>query len=68
MVYQKISMKELNRWVRKGNARLFSFPGATSKLLFHYLDVNKDHINDRVILHIGINDILNDTSILNIER
>ena len=61
-------MKELNRWVRKRNARLFSFPGATSKLLFHYLDVNKDHINDRVILHIGINDILNDTSILNIER
>ena len=61
-------MKELNRWVRKGNARLFRFPGATSKRLFHYLNVNKDHINDRVILHIGINDIRNDTSILNIER
>ena len=36
------------------------FPGATSAQLLHYLDVNLDHTTDTVILHIGINDLLQD--------
>ena len=49
-------MKELDRWIRIGNPRLFSFLGATSKQLLHYLDVNLDPITDTVKLHIKIND------------
>ena len=36
------------------------FPGATSAQLLHYLDVNLDNTTDTVILHIGINDLLQD--------
>ena len=36
------------------------FPRATSAQLLHYLDVNLDHTTDTVILHIGIDDLLQD--------
>ena len=57
---RRIRVKERNRLIRNGNARLFSFPGATSNQLLHYLDTNLDRFTESVILHIGINDILND--------
>ena len=42
-----------------------SFPGATSRQLLHYLNVNLDSTTDTVLLHIGINDLLKDISIDN---
>ena len=61
-----IRIKELNHRIINGNARLHSFPEATSKQLLHYLDANLNNSRDTVQIHIGINDILN--SISNVNR
>ena len=47
------------------NAHMHSIPGATSHQLLHYLDVNLDKYTDTVVIHIGINDILNLVSNVN---
>ena len=62
-----IIFRELKRWIRNGNAILFSSPDTTLKQLLHDLEVNLDYITDTVFLKIGINDILIDTSTSNIE-
>ena len=46
----------MNQQIRTDNARMHSFPGATSHQLLHYLDVNLDKYT--VVIHIAINDIL----------
>ena len=61
-----IKVKELNEQIRHGHARVHSFPGATSKQLLHYLDVNIDDSTDTVLIHIGVNDILQ--SVSNMDR
>ena len=53
-----IRVKQFNQFAKIGNARIHSFPGATSRQLLHYLDVNLESTIDTVILHIGINDRL----------
>ena len=58
-----IRVKQFKQFVKTGNARIHSFPGATSRRLLHYLDVNLDSTTDTVILHTGISDLLNDISI-----
>ena len=60
-----IKIKQFNHFVKTGDARIHSFPGATSRQLLHYVGVNLDSTTDTVILHIGINDLLNDISIDN---
>ena len=55
-----IRLREFNQYVKSEKARMHCFPGATSAQLLHYLDVNLDHTTDTVILHIGINDLLQD--------
>ena len=48
------------------NARIHSFPGATSHQLLHYFDVNLDKHTDIIVTHIEINDIrLNSASNVN---
>ena len=58
-----ICMYEFNRFIKNSKAKMFSFPGASSHQMLHYLDV---HLEDRqintVVIHIGINDILRDSS------
>ena len=64
-----IRMHEFNRYVTNGNAKLLSFPGASSHQLLHYIDVHLDEeIPKAVILHIGVNDVLNDHSQSNIDN
>ena len=58
-----IKVKELNEQI---HAQVHSFPGATSKQLLHYLDVNIDDSTDTVFIHIGVNDILQ--SVSNMDR
>ena len=42
---------------------MFSFPGASSHQLFHYMDVHlRDQSIDTVIIHIGINNLLTNSS------
>ena len=60
-----IRIKQMNQQIKNGNARIHSFPGATSHQLLHYLDVNIDKYTDTVVIHIGINDILNSASNVN---
>ena len=55
----------MNQQIKNGNARIHSFPGATSHQLLHYLDVNLDKYTGTVVIHIGINDILNSASNVN---
>ena len=56
-----IRMYEFNRL--KSKAKMFSFPGASSHQMLHYLDI---HLEDRqintVVIHVGINDIIRDSS------
>ena len=48
------------------NARIHSFPGATSHQLLHYFDVNLDKHTNIIVTHIEINDIkLNSASNVN---
>ena len=63
-----IRIRQLNQFVKSGKARIHSFPGANSKQLLHYLDVNLDNKTDTVILHIGVNDLLQDISLDNFNK
>ena len=48
---------------------MMSFPGATSKEILHYLDVHLTNSSpDAVILHVGVNDLLEDNSKSKIEN
>ena len=50
-----------------GKAKLQCFPGATSNQLLHYLDVNlQDNNTESVILHVGVNNVLHDSTETNI--
>ena len=50
----------INSLVKKGYAKMKSFPGATSKELLHYMDPTlKDGIYNTAIMHVGVNDLLN---------
>ena len=49
-----IRIKQMNQQIKNGNARIHSFPGATSHQLLHYLDGNLDKYTDTVVNHIGI--------------
>ena len=60
-----IRIKQMKQQIKNGNARIHSFPGATSHQLLHYLDENLDKYTDTVVIHIGINDILNSASNVN---
>ena len=48
---------------------MVSFPGATSKEILHYLDIHLTNSSpDAVILHVGVNDLLEDNSKSKIEN
>ena len=50
--------------MRNGRTRFKHFPGALSKDLLHYIDPSREeHKLDAAIIHIGINDILYDSSL-----
>ena len=55
----------MNQQIKNGNVRIHSSPGATSYKLLHYLDVNLDKYTGAIVIHIGINDILNSASNVN---
>ena len=58
-----IQMHKFNRLIKNRQAKMFSFHGASSHQLLHYLDVHlRDQSIDTVIIHIGINDLLTNSS------
>ena len=62
-------MYNFNKALKNGEAKHLPFPGNTSKQLLQYLDVNlKMYTSETVVIHAGINDILNDKSQSNTEN
>ena len=58
-----IQIHKFNRLIKNLKAKMLNFPGASSHQLLHYLDVHlKDKSIDTVIIHIGINDLLTNSS------
>ena len=58
-----------NKALKNGKAKRLSFPGTTSKQLLQYLDINlKMYTPQTVLIHAGINDVLNDKSQSNTEN
>ena len=64
-----IRMYEFNSLLRNRKAKMLNFPGSSSKQMLHYIDVLlKDKFIDTVLLHVGVNDILNDNSQSNVDN
>ena len=60
-------MRDFNKFVTKGEAKLQYFPCATSNQLLHYLDINlQDNKTESVIFYVGINDVLQNIAETNI--
>ena len=58
-----IHIRELNTFIKNGKRKMISFPGATSKDILHYLDVHLTNSSlDIIILHVGVNYLLEDSS------
>ena len=56
----------ITRSLNNGSARFKYFPGATSKDLLHYVDTTlQDNLFEVAVIHIGINDIVNNKNYLN---
>ena len=59
----------INSSLNNGSARFKYFPGATSKDLLHYVDATlQDNLFEVAVIHIGINDIVNNKNYLNTDH
>ena len=64
-----IRMHELTSLIKKGYGKMKSFPGVTSKELLHYVDPTlKDGIYNTAIIHVGVNDLLNNKNTNKVEE
>ena len=53
-------MNEFNGLIKNRKAKMLSFPGASSRQLLHHMDIHLEEIQvDTVLIHIGVNDLLN---------
>ena len=58
-----IRMYEFDRALRNHRAKILNFPGASSNEILHYIDVHlKEKLIDTIIVHVGVNDRLNENS------
>ena len=56
-------MYPFNRTLRNCRAKILNFPGASSSEILHYINVYlKKNLIDIVIIHVGVNDLLNGNS------
>ena len=64
-----ICMYECNSLLRNGKAKMLNFPGSSSKQMLHYIDIHLEEKSiDTVLLHVGVNDLLNGNSQSNIDN
>ena len=64
-----IRISELSSFITNGKTKIVSFPGAISKKALHYLDVHLTNSSaDTVILHVGVNDLLEDNGQSKLEK
>ena len=53
-------MYQFNRTLRNRRAKMLNFQGTSSNETLHYIDVHlKEKLIDTVIVHVGVNDLLN---------
>ena len=63
-----IRMNEFNGLIKNRKAKMLNFPGASSRQLLHYMDIHLEGIQvDTVVIHIGVNDLLNYSNQLRID-
>ena len=68
-ILKGIRIREFNSFIKNGKTKMVSFPQTTSNKILHYLDVHLTNSSaDAVILHVGVNDLLENKSQLNIEN
>ena len=64
-----IRMYEFNSLLRNRKAKMLNFPGSSSKQMLHYIDIHlEDKSIDTVLLHVGVNGLLNDNSKSNVDN
>ena len=67
--FDRNTKAKINNSIRSGRVRFRNFPGATSGELLHYMDPTLAEGNyDTAIVHVGINDIINDDSSTKVEN
>ena len=67
--FDRNTKAKINNSIRSGRVRFRNFPGATSGELLHYMDPTLAEGNyDTAIVHVGINDIINDDSSTKVEH
>ena len=55
-----IRMNDFNISIINRKAKMLNFPGALSRQLLHFMDIHLEGIQvDTVVIHIGVNDLLN---------
>ena len=60
---KELRMYQFNRTLRNRRAKMLNFPGSSSYEILHYIDVHlKEKLTDTVIVHVGVNDLLNGNS------
>ena len=58
-----IRMYQFNRTLRNRRAKMLNFPGTSSNEILHYIYVQlKEKLIESVIVHVGVNDLLNGNS------
>ena len=56
-------MRDFNQHVKNGYAKFKSFPSCNSKEMLHYIEPTLEiGFYDSAILHVGVNDLLNNRS------
>ena len=67
--FDRNTKAKINNSIRSGRVRFRNFPGTTSGKLLHYMDPTLAEGNyDTAIVHVGINDIINDDSSTKVEN
>ena len=62
-------MYQFNRALRNRRAKILNFPAASSNEILHYIDVHlKEKLIDTVIIHVGVNELVNGNSQLKINQ
>ena len=60
-IIRGITVRDFNQQVKNDYAKFKSFPGCNSKEILHYIEPTLETgFYDNVILHVGVNDLLND--------
>ena len=55
-----IRMNDFNKSIKSRKAKMLNFPGALSRQLLHFMDIHLEGIQvATVVIHIGVNDLLN---------